>query len=406
MLKDLILKQKQIKEELSLQNYVSRDKMVDAKEWIDTKMIKVILGPRRAGKSIFALNMLKDRNFAYFNFDEEGLPEFTGNVYEEFLQELRGVYSQTKIILLDEIQNLPRWELFANRLHRENYNLTVTGSNSKLLSQELATALTGRHIPIEIMPFNFKEFRRAGNKFLDDYLVDGGYPEVVTDNFNPKSYHSILYDSILFKDVVKRHRIRYGENLDGLSAFLINNFSGTYTSRRLKNLLNFNSDMTVSTYLNYLSEAYLFFSLKCFSPKAGQRSRLPEKIYVVDNGFIKAKAVQVSPDYGKLMENLVFTELIKRGFKLNRELFYYRTRNGREVDFVLKKGLKVGELIQVCYDLSNPETKKREMKALLEAAEELGTEKLTIINWNKDEPLSQNNKTINLVPLEKWLTSF
>lgn len=385
-------------------NYIVRNKTAGAAKFVDSDLIKVVLGPRRAGKSIFSLHLLKDKNFAYFNFDDEGLPDLEQFNYDELMRELGILYKETKYLLFDEIQNLPKWELFVNRLHREGYNLTITGSNSKLLSRELATALTGRHMPIEIMPFDYSEFLRAKNNAnLEDYLINGSYPEIVLKDLDPKDYLDVLYDSLLFEDIVKRHKVRFGEDLDKLSIYLLNNFANEYSLRRLKNILSFKSDKTIGKYINYLTEAYVLFALNCFSTKAGERLRMPRKIYAVDNGFIKAKAVQMSPDYGKLMENLVFTEFVKRGYKLNRELFYYRTRHGREVDFVLKKGLNVDELVQVCYDISNPETQKREVKALAEAAEELGINSLTIINWSKDGALSQDGKIINFMPLEKWL---
>lgn len=399
MLKDLVIKQRNNKDELLKREYIVRDKAVKAAKWLDSDLIKVVLGPRRAGKSIFSLSLLKDKSFGYFNFDDEGLPDLDTFNYDELMRELALVYPGTKYLLFDEIQNLPKWEPFVNRLQREGYNLTITGSNSNLLSRELATALTGRHIPIEIMPFNYAEFLRAKNNsgMIEDYLINGGYPEVVVKNLDPKEYLDVLYDSLLFKDIVKRHKVRFGEDLDKLSTYLISNFANLYSSRRLKNILNFKSDKTIGTYVDYLKEAYLLFSLNCFSAKAGERIKSPQKIYAVDSGLIKAKAIQISSDFGKLMENLVATELLKRGFKPNKELFYYQTRNKREVDFVLKNGSKITELIQVCYDISNPETLKRETKALNEAAEELGAEKLTIINWDK--------KSTRLVPLKEWLNT-
>lgn len=314
------------------------------------------------------------------------------------------------------------WELFANRLHRAGYNLVLTGSNAQLLSKELATHLTGRHMPIEILPFDFNEFLRAKKFQLDseyanlpqkrgellnlmeNYLVNGGFPEVVVSNVDPKDYLGVLFDSLLFKDVVKRHRIRFSTQIANLGTHLINNFSNLYTVRKLLEVLNLKSASTTEKYITYLEEAYLIFSLLRYSPKSIQRIRSPRKVYAVDNGFISAKAIQHSPDKGKLMENLVFTELVKRGVKPDRELFYYKTRNDREVDFVVKKGIEVIELIQVCYESINSDVEKRETKALIEAAGELKATKLTVLTWDEKREVEKDGMTVHFVPLWEWLT--
>ncbi len=217
MLKDIVLRQKQEKERLFSLPYVERTKSAQARKWLNSGLIKIILGPRRAGKTVFYLMLLKDQPFMYFNFDDESLTNVSAIKHDELMKELHVVYGETKTILFDEIQNLPNWELFVNRLHRQRYNLILTGSTAKLLSHELATALTGRHIPIEIMPFNFKEFLKANNyqidseyqtlpeeraklfQLLERYLINGSYPEIVVKRFEPKEYLAVLFDSIILK---------------------------------------------------------------------------------------------------------------------------------------------------------------------------------------------------------------
>ena len=412
MLKNTVLRQKQEKDRLLSFPYIERAKAQAAQQWVGSDLIKVVVGPRRAGKSVFSLMLLKDTPYAYFNFDDESINVDTLNL-DNLLQELHGVYGQTKFILFDEIQNLPRWELFVNRLQRQGYNLTLTGSNAKLLSAELATALTGRHIPIEIMPFDFKEFLRAKQyneqqpenllELVHEYLVSGGYPEVVIKNLDPHVYLSVLFDSLIFKDVVKRHKVRFAQQIDMLGLYLINNISAQYSMRKLANVLNFKSGVTLEKYLGYLVEAYLFFSLNRYSTKTLERLTSPRKAYAVDNGFVTAKAVQHSPDTGKLMENLVFCELIKRGYQPNRDLFYYKTRNDREIDFVLKETTNVRELVQVVYDASNADTQAREIKALVEAGDELHADTLTLVTWDMHHEIKRNDTTINVVPLWQWL---
>ena len=176
MLKNIVLKQKQEKERFLPLPFIERTKAEEAKKWLSSDLIKVVLGPRRAGKSVFSLMLLKNRPFMYFNFDDESLASMGGVSTDELVKELHAVYGNTKNILFDEIQNLPNWELFVNRLHREGYNLMLTGSNARLLSMELATALTGRHIPIEILPFNFKEFLRGKHFQISSHCRDNSVP--------------------------------------------------------------------------------------------------------------------------------------------------------------------------------------------------------------------------------------
>ncbi|KKR49248.1 MAG: hypothetical protein UT86_C0001G0220 [Candidatus Magasanikbacteria bacterium GW2011_GWC2_40_17] len=421
MLKATVSKQKQDKERLLSLPYVERTKEKDAKKWLSSDLIKVILGPRRAGKSVFALMLLKDQSFAYFNFDDELIPGEEKIDLDELMTELKLAYGETKYILFDEIQNLPNWELFVNRLHRSGYNLVLTGSNASLLSKELVTHLTGRHIPIEILPFNFAEILKARQyevtpdklllpdekakllEYLTQYMTSGGYPEVVTKGVDPRGYLDVLFDAVLFKDVVKRHKVRFSEQIASLGSYLINNISGQYGSKKLANILGFKSQVTLEKYVGYLTEAYLIFPLIRHSTKAGIRLRSSKKTYVVDNGFVTAKAVQHSPNTGKLMENLVFAELVKKGNQPGHELFYYKTRNDREIDFVLKKGYQVTELIQVCYDMTDPDVEQREIKALIEAGKELNVSKLTVFTWNDKRVVKKSNLDIQFRPFWEWL---
>lgn len=403
--------------------YVPRTKDHFGKKWLDSNLIKVVLGPRRAGKSVYSLMLLKDRPFMYFNFDDEVLASVGGINTDNLMKELHAAYGgEAKTILFDEIQNLWNWELFANRLHREGYNLVITGSNAQLLSKELATHLTGRHMPIEILPFDFNEFLRAKNfavdpefgslpqkrgellKLMEEYLINGGFPEIVVNRIDPKDYLGVLYDSILFKDVVKRHKVKFSSQIGNLGSYLINNFANLYSLRKLQNVLNLKSVSTTEKYTKHLEEAYLIFSLLRYSEKSVQRIKSPKKVYVVDNGLVGAKAIQHSPDKGKLMENMIFTEFVKRGVKPNMELFYYKTRNNREVDFVVKKGAQIAELIQVCYETKSPEAEQREIKALAEASNELKVEKLTILTWDEKKEFKKDDLTIDFIPVwERFL---
>lgn len=418
-MKDIILQHKAERDKYLLRDYILREVLKRAEKFLDSDLIKIIAGPRRAGKSIFSILLLKDKNFAYLNFDDESLLKIEN--YDEILKVLSEVYPAAKFVLFDEIQNLNNWELFVNKLQRRGFNLILTGSNARLLSKELATALTGRYIDLEILPFSFLEFLKAKNfnlnledlslpeikgsllNLLDSYLKNGGFPEVVVKGLDTKEYLDTLFDAILFKDVVKRYKVRFSQKIYDLALYLVSNFCSEFSFTKLKNNLAFRSTNTLQNYLNYLQEAYLFFSLNRFSFKIGIQLKAPKKIYLIDNGFILAKAFRFSQNVGRLMENLVFLQILRRGYRANIDVFYYKTRNDREVDFVLREGIKVKELIQVCYDIKEIGTKERELKSLIEAGKELNCYNLLIITWDEEKEERYKGKIIKFIPLWKWL---
>jgi len=419
MIKQTILQQKNEQSNLLKIPYIQRDNLDKVREQIDTPLIKVVTGPRRAGKSVFSLLLLKDKNFAYLNFDDENLVKAEN--YDEIVQAMFEVYPAPQYFLFDEIQNLPAWELFVNKLQRRNYNILLTGSNARLLSKELATTLTGRHLTYEILPFSFREFLEAKNvrfskddltlpeikgRFLnafEEYLKKGGYPEIVTKGLDVKTYLATLFDSVLLKDIVKRYKVRFTSKLYDLATYLISNTASEFSFTKLKNILGFASVSTVEKYLGYLEESYLFFVLNRFSFKVKQQIKAHRKIYLVDNGFIEAKAFQFSPDTGRLMENLAFVEFIRRGYVPNLDLFYYKTRNNREVDFVVRRENRIEELVQVSLASADHNTREREMKALREASEELDCRNLTIITWDKEGEEKVKDKVIRFLPMWEWL---
>ena len=418
MLKNIILSQKEEFQNLIKAPYVQREQIKYAEKYLEKDIIKVVLGPRRAGKSVFCAHLVKDKNPAYLNFDNEALIKI--NDHEDLIKELLAVYGDTKYIFFDEIQNLNNWELLVNQLQRQGYNIILTGSNAKLLSHELATHLTGRHIPIEILPFNFREFLRARNVEFDinnlstklkavllnnlsDYLTIGGFPEIVIKDLEPKDYLSTLIDSIILKDIVRRHKLRLSEKIYNLEIYLLNNFSAEFSYRKLARKLEIKSDATVEKFVKYLSASYLSQILSRYSHKSASRLISPKKSYLIDNGYINAKALQFSKNQGKLMENLVFSELLKRSYHPEKNLFYYKSRNDKEIDFVLHNNLKITSLIQVAYRIDNSETKEREMKALVEAGSELKCNDLKIISWDTRKTEVYKKKKIEIIPLLDWL---
>lgn len=422
MIKTIISQHKTEKEKIVSQSYVPREKMNFAGKFLESNLIKVITGPRRTGKSVFCILILKDKNFAYLNFDDENLLK-TEN-YDELVKGLYEIYPDAKYVLFDEIQNLDKWELFVNKLQRRGINLILTGSNSKLLEKELSTVLTGRYVCVEIFPFSFREFLRVKNftiekgkiqlpeikgkilNYLNEYINNGGFPEVLVKNLDPKIYLETLFDAILFKDVVKRHKVRFSRQIYDLATYLISNFTSEFSFTKLRNILGFKSTNTIEKYLRYLEEAYLVFVLNRFSFKMKEQIKSPRKIYIADTGLIMAKSFQFSKNIGKLTENLVLCEILRRGYKLNRDVFYYKTDNGGEVDFILRNGTKIERLIQVCYDIDDIKTKERELKSLVKASNELNCNNLEIQTWELEGEEKFRKKIIKFTPLWKWLLEF
>ena len=412
-MKDILLNQKAERDELLAHPYQFRDTNYDIDELLASPLIKLITGPRRVGKSVFSLLMLRGQNFAYLNFDDNLLLEKWDE--ELVMQLLEDVYQGYEYLLLDEVQNLPDWDLWVNKLYRRGKNLIITGSNAKMLSSEMATVLTGRYLQIEMLPFSLYETMRwqkvnpdsneqvvRVSVVTDDYMRNGGYPETIQSRNITKSYLSTLFDSILLKDVAKRHRVRNTTDLYNLATYLLSNFCNPISVNTLAEELGLSSITTTKKFCDYLAEPYLFFYLPRFDNKLKLMKKAPRKVYVVDNGFVQSTAFNLSDNLGRLLENQVFIELLRRGYVPGKTLFYYRTRNDKEIDFVTRIGSKVEQLIQVCYDMSSERTRKRELDALVEAAEELRCNNCVVITKAYNEQVDWRGNQINVVEVGKF----
>ena len=412
-MKTTILNQRAERDELLSRPYQQRHTKYDADELLQNPLIKLITGPRRVGKSVFALLMLQGKNFAYLNFDDNQLLE----KWEEDLamSALDDVYPDYDFMLLDEIQNLPDWDLWVSKLYRRGKNLIITGSNAKMLSSEMATVLTGRYLQIEMWPFSLDETMRWKNistdreeqaaqaiMLADDYMRNGGYPETIPARSITKSYLSTLFDSILLKDVAQRHKVRNTTDLYNLATYLLSNFCNPISANELAGELGLSSVATTKKFCDYLNEPYLFFYLPRFNNKLKLMNKAPKKVYVVDNGFVQSTAFNLSENLGRLLENLVFVELLRRGYIPGQTLFYYRTRNDKEIDFVTRKGAKVEQLIQVCYDMTSEKTRKRELDALVGAAEELHCDNLLVITNSQEEKIKGKETAILVKSIQNF----
>lgn len=412
-MKTTILNQRAERDELMSRPYQHRQTKYNSDELLQNPLIKLITGPRRVGKSVFALLMLQGKNFAYLNFDDSQMLEKWDE--DLVMSALDDVYPDYDFLLLDEVQNLPDWDLWISKLYRRGKNLIITGSNAKMLSSEMATVLTGRYLQIEMLPFSLDETMRwkkispereeqaAQTMVLaDDYMRNGGYPETIPARSITKSYLSTLFDSILLKDVAKRHKVRNTTDLYNLATYLLSNFCNPISANELAGELGLSSVSTTKKFCDYLNEPYLFFYLPRYNNKLKLMGKAPKKVYVVDNGFVQSTAFNLSENLGRLLENQVFVELMRRGYIPGKTLFYYRTRNDREIDFVTRKGTRVEQLIQVCYDMTSEKTRKRELDALAEAAEELHCNNLLVITGSQNETIVSNGLSINIVSINKF----
>lgn len=414
-MKTIILNQRKERDELMSRPYLIRRSNQDTDLLLNSSLIKLITGPRRVGKSTQALLMLRDKNFAYLNFDNYSLLEaWDANIVMRMLDD---VYPGYEYILLDEVQNLDGWDLWVSELYRLGKNLVITGSNARMLSSEMATVLTGKYLQVEMLPFSLEEFfdwnkldlhmlkpEDITNSFVltDDYLRNGGYPEVVASRQLTRSYLDTLFDSIIWKDVAKRHNVRNVTDLNNLAIYLVSNFCNPVSANDLTTELGFSSVNTTKKYMDYLHEPYLFYYLSRFNNKLKLMKKASRKVYVVDNGFVASKAFSLSDNLGRLLENQVFIELVRRGYDVERTMFYYRSRNDKEVDFVLRKGAHIERLVQVCYDMSNPKTEKREVDSIVECAGELKCTNLVVVTNNDKRTIEKDGYKIDVVPISEF----
>lgn len=378
----------------------------------------MVTGPRRVGKSFLSFLTLAGRQFGYLNFDDERIA-LAGENLNQVLECFYELYGDLDTIILDEIQNIEGWELFVSRLRRTK-RVIVTGSNSKLLSRELATRLTGRHLDHTLLPFSFREHlqmkeipftsgqtestRRAAalKQELAIYLRHGGFPEV--HKFG-KAILKTLYDDIIQKDIILRHKIRKTSEFKDLARYLFSIFGREFTYSRLKNVIHISDVHTVRKFVDYMAAAYLVFVIERFSFKLKQHIIAPKKIYGIDTGLLQAVSFQVSENHGTVFENTVAIELLRRKFYLDDslEIYYWKNARQEEVDFVVKSGKKVRQLIQSSYSLDDFQTREREIRALLKAADELRCPDLLIVTADEEKTERHGERVIKIIPLWKWL---
>jgi predicted AAA+ superfamily ATPase len=416
-LKDIIKEQRQELEKIEREErIIGREGLKEARSYLKYPNIVVITGIRRCGKSIFSYLMEKDSKFAYINFDDERLAGLKSENLDKVLQAFYELYGEIEYLILDELQNIIGWELFANRLRRTK-KIIITGSNSQLLSGELATHLTGRYIEIKLYPFSFNEFlnlkgfklskayttqeKAKITNFLREYLNFGGLPEVYKFG---KPIILGIYENILNKDLILRYNINKIKEFKDLAKYLISNSSEEITYSKLSKNLGIKHISTVSNWVSYMKNAFLIFKLERFDFKLKKQFIAPKKIYCSDTGIVDLIGFKFSENLGKILENSIAIELQRRKEKnFHLEAYYWKDAQQNEVDFVIKEKTKVRQLIQACYDVSNFKTKEREVKSLLKGSKELKCNNLLILTWDYEGEEKVNNKKIKFIPLWRWL---
>jgi uncharacterized protein len=378
---------------------LEREKLAGLK--VTENFALIVTGIRRCGKSTLLLQVLKKslKNVFFLNFEDIRLSGFEIDDYTR----LSNIINKKKVTTLffDEIQMLPNWELYVRQKLDEGYKVVVTGSNATLLSKELGTKLTGRHLSTELFPFSYNEFISFKNlknttQSVEKYLAFGGFPEYVKTE-NEEILNQLLND-ILNRDIAVRYAIRDVASLKKLTVYLISNIGKLVSANNLKEILGLKSTTSILEYFSYLENAYIVQFLPKFSYSLKTQIRNAKKVYTIDLGLFTQNSIIFTEENGRRLENMVYLHLRRK----YTELYYFQEK--RECDFVVMKNRKVVELIQVCYDLS-PENIERETQGLMEAMEFFAVKEGKIITLKQTETFVKEKYKINVIAATDFLTN-
>jgi uncharacterized protein len=403
------------KESRTNYRYVARDKQFTQLAESDDPFVRIFSGVRRCGKSTL-MDHIRDnspeKNFC-LNFDDNRLTGFNDGDFEKLYEAFNELYEPEKTWYFDEIQNIEHWELFVRRLHNEGHKIWITGSNARMLSRELGTHLTGRYLQSEIFPFSFAEYCRFREIAIDandfyspakttvlkkafqEYVKKGGFPEFLQSE--NADYLKILFENIIYRDVIVRYNIRNSRLLMEMTHFLISNISKEASYNSLKNAFGLANAITVKEYISYLEDCYLLFSVNKFDYSLKKQLANPKKIYCIDTGMAGMVSFQFSENSGRQIENLVFIHLKKAG----NEIYYHRENH--ECDFLEVSQQKVLSAIQVCQSMEQPATRQREINGLTEAMKSHKLQKGFIITEDEEETIEYDDLTIEVMPAWKFL---
>lgn len=401
--------------------------------------IIAIIGPRRSGKTYLLFWLIKKllsenisaEQIIYFNFDDPRLLPCDAKDIELILEAYRELYPEHRkkinYLFFDEIQNVKDWEIGVRRIYdTRKFRIFLTGSSSKLLSKEIATQLRGRAISFEILPFSFREILSAKGieldrniaysmerfsitKCLNEYLKVGGFPEVVLEENSDLKIRILkeYLETMFFKDLVERYHVKNQALLRELMKFLTTNTANLFSLNAFYRWIKSTYPVTKRTLLNYvayLEDTGLFFLVRKFSYSLKEQTQTPRKCYIVDIGLRSAYGFKFSEDEGRNLENAVFIELQRRKAKNPlMEIFYWQDYKKREVDFVIKQGKTIEQLIQVCAKIDDFRIKEREIGALVKASEQLKCDNLSVITFDYEKEEEIKGKKVAFKLIWQWL---
>ena len=359
----------------------------------------IITGIRRGGKSTLLLQLLRKRykDALYINFDDIRLSGFDQKDFVRLHKEVlkRGI----KVLFFDEIQLIKEWEKYVNQLLREGYQVFITGSNASMLSVELGTHLTGRHLSTELFPFSFAEYIRFKDmqgtaEAVEEYLRSGGIPEYVKTGI--KEILNALVEDILVRDIAVRHSVKDITSLKQLATYLITNIGNLVTAGKLTGMFDIKAASTFLEYFSYMKDSYLLDFVPMFSHSLKAQARNPRKVYVMDMGLYNENAVSMSENMGRRLENLIFLHLRRT----HKSIFYYKGQG--ECDFVVMEKESIRQVVQVCLNLTD-ENFQREYDGLTEAMLALGVSEGTIVTLNQSDSFDENELNVNIIPANEFL---
>ncbi len=383
---------------------------------MNSPLAQVVVGVRRSGKSTLCYNALQAAKvkYGYINFDDDRLMDVQAEDLNSLLEVAYKVYGNFTHLFLDEVQNVPAWHLFVNRLLRQGLRLIITGSNAKLLSGELATHLTGRHHLIRLYPFSFRDYCAYRNvetqrlttqntaflrQAFDDFLQSGGFPELNLD-VDARDYIGDLINSIINRDIEQRFRLTGKANFEQLAQHIMNLAPAKYT-KDWGTPFQIQSVNTLKNYMAYLQQAFLLIGLHKYSSKS--KFRLPGlKLYTVDVALMNMRTDAFSgTNLGWRLETMVYIELLRRAQQSRQDIYYLSDRYA-ECDFVVCENNEVKQCIQVSYDISSPKTRKREIAGLLFAAKQTKCSNLLLLTDHDYEDITIQGASINIRPTYLW----
>ena len=375
------------------------DRTLSEKIDLNLPFATILSGIRRCGKSTLLRQIMKTTyNAHYFNFEDPRSTGFEVSDFQKLKEIFREEYGESDYYFFDEIQNIEKWELFVRSMLDQKKHFLITGSNASLLSKELGTKLTGRHLRHELFPFSYREFlnfksRKAGADSFGDYLQEGGFPEYL--KYRRSEILHELFNDIIMRDIVVRHKLRSPKSIKEIALYLTTNIGVEFSYNNLAKTFGLGSTNSAIAFVSYLEDSYLLFTVSKFDYSLKKQAVNPKKAYSIDNGLAGANSVSFSSNKGRMLENCVFLELRRTG----KDVFYFKGE--KECDFLVKEKNAITMAIQVCHEV-NEDNKKREIDGLVEALKKFDLQEGVILTQNQEDELEISGKHIKIIPAWHW----